>query len=236
MSSERINQNTIEIDVIARIETDFPSKFGIPRQSGLVEALEGRIVFEPKYRNEASVKGIENFTHLWLIWQFSEAVKGGWSPTVRPPRLGGNKRIGVFATRSPFRPNHLGLSVVKLSRVEMDQELGPVLYVNGSDLMDGTPIVDIKPYLPYSDSHEDAQCGIFETVEKVKLTVDISETLVEKIKPEKREALLEVLREDPRPSYQKDPDRIYGLSFADMNVKFSVAGTTLTVLDVEPLT
>lgn len=235
MNEEMKNNGTIEVEIIARIETDFPSKFGIPRQSGLVEALEGRIIFEPSFRNEAAVKGIENFSHLWLIWQFSEAVQGGWTPTVRPPRLGGNKRIGVFATRSPFRPNHLGLSVVKLSRVELDKELGPVLYVQGPDLMNGTPIVDIKPYLPYSDSYVDARCGIFEEVDKGKLSVDISEELVEKVKPEKKEALIEVLREDPRPSYQKDPERIYGLFFGGMNVKFRVAETTLTVLEVESM-
>ncbi len=225
----------IEIEVIARIHTDFPSKFGIPRQSGLVESLEGRIIFEPEFRNEAAVKGIENYSHLWLIWQFSENRNKEWSPTVRPPRLGGNTRMGVFATRSPFRPNHLGLSSVKLYKVEIDEKLGPILYVRGADLMDNTPIVDIKPYIPYADSHEEATCGIFEEVEKKRLTVDIPKELVDKIPKESREALKEVLAEDPRPSYQKDPVRIYGLSFAGMNIRFRVEEEKLIVVGVERL-
>lgn len=232
MNTEK--KEIIEIEIIARIETDFHSKFGIPRQSGLVENLEGRIVFEPAYRNEAAVKGIENYSHLWLIWQFSENVDKGWSPTVRPPRLGGNTRMGVFATRSPFRPNHLGLSSVKLERVEMDAKLGPVLYVRGADLMNHTPIVDIKPYIPYGDSHPEATSGVFE-VEKVRLLVDIPEALVDRIPSDKREALKEVLAEDPRPSYQKDPDRIYGLSFAGKDIRFRVEGNHLTVVEVEDL-
>ncbi|MFH5835833.1 tRNA (N6-threonylcarbamoyladenosine(37)-N6)-methyltransferase TrmO [Proteiniclasticum sp. C24MP] len=233
MSTEK--KNIIEIEVIARIQTDFPSKFGIPRQSGLVKHLEGRIVFEPEYRSEAAVKGIEHYSHLWLIWQFSENTEKGWSPTVRPPRLGGNTRMGVFATRSPFRPNHLGLSSVKLERVEMDEKLGPVLYVRGADLMDNTPIFDIKPYIPYGDSHPDATSGIFEEVEKVRLLVDIPEALVDRIPSDKLETLKEVLAEDPRPSYQKDPDRIYGLSFAGKNIRFRVEERRLLVVEVEDL-
>lgn len=233
MSGEK--KEIIEIEVIARIHTDFPSKFGIPRQSGLVKHLEGRIVFEPEYRNEAAVKGIEHYSHLWLIWQFSENADKGWSPTVRPPRLGGNVRMGVFATRSPFRPNHLGLSSVELIRVEMDEKLGPVLYVRGADLMDNTPIFDIKPYIPYGDSHPDATSGIFEEVEKERLLVDIPEALVDRIPSGKLQALKEVLAEDPRPSYQKDPDRVYGLSFAGKNIRFRVEENHLTVTEVEDL-
>lgn len=228
-------EDTIEIKVIARIHTDFPSKFGIPRQSGLIDSLEGRIVFEPEYRNEAAVKGLEHYSHLWLIWQFSEVAGKSWSPTVRPPRLGGNTRMGVFATRSPFRPNHLGLSAVRLQRVEMDEKLGPVIYVRGADLMDNTPIVDIKPYIPYADSHPEASSGIFEEVEKIRLQVEIPAELQGSIPAENLEALKEVLSEDPRPSYQKDPERIYGLSFARLNIRFRVEGDRLTVIEVEDL-
>ena len=228
-------EDIIEIKVIARIQTDFPSKFGIPRQSGLIDSLEGRIVFEPEFRNEAAVKGLESYSHLWLIWQFSEVAGKSWSPTVRPPRLGGNTRIGVFASRSPFRPNHLGLSAVRLQRVEMDEKLGPVIYVRGADLMDNTPIVDIKPYIPYADSHPEASSGIFQEVEKIRLQVEIPQDLLQRIPAENLEALKEVLAEDPRPSYQKDPERIYGLSFARLNIRFRVEEDRLTVLEVEDL-
>lgn len=229
------DDDIIEIKVIARIQTDFPSKFGIPRQSGLIDSLEGRIVFEPEYRNEAAVKGLESYSHLWLIWQFSEVADKDWSPTVRPPRLGGNTRIGVFATRSPFRPNHLGLSAVRLQRVEMDEKLGPVIYVRGADLMDNTPIVDIKPYIPYADSYPEASSGVFQEVEKIRLQVEIPPELLDRIPAENLEALKEVLAEDPRPSYQKDPERIYGLSFARLNIRFRVENDCLMVIDVENL-
>jgi len=228
-------EDIIEIKVIARIQTDFPSKFGIPRQSGLIDSLEGRIVFEPEFRNEAAVKGLESYSHLWLIWQFSEVAGKSWSPTVRPPRLGGNTRIGVFASRSPFRPNHLGLSAVRLQRVEMDEKLGPVIYVRGADLMNNTPIVDIKPYIPYADSHPEASSGIFQEVEKIRLQVEIPQEFLQRIPAENLEALKEVLAEDPRPSYQKDPERIYGLSFARLNIRFRVEEDRLTVLEVEDL-
>jgi tRNA-Thr(GGU) m(6)t(6)A37 methyltransferase TsaA len=230
-----VKVETFEIEVIGRIYTDFPSKFGIPRQSGLVESLEGKIIFEPKFRSEAAVKGLENHSHLWLIWQFSEVADKGWSPTVRPPRLGGNTRVGVFASRSPFRPNHLGLSSVKLVKIEMDENLGPILYVSGVDLMDNTPILDIKPYIPYADSHPEAYTGVFEHVEKKKLKVYIPQELLDKVPSNKREVMKEVLAEDPRPSYQHDAQRIYGLSFAGLNIRFRVDGDKLTVLEVEDL-
>ena len=221
-----------ELRVIARIETDFPSKFGIPRQAGIVEALEGRIVFEPEYRNPDALRGIEGFSHLWLIWQFSEAVREDWSPTVRPPRLGGNTRLGVFATRSPFRPNPLGLSCVRLLGVEQDPARGPVLRVAGADLMDGTPIYDIKPYLPYADCRPDALGG-FAPDAGEKLSVSFAPGEEEKIPAEKRAALRGVLENDPRPRYQDDPARVYGLAFAGLNVRFRVEDGTLTVLSVK---
>ncbi len=221
-----------ELRVIARIETDFPSKFGIPRQAGIVEALEGRIVFEPEYRNPDALRGIESFSHLWLIWQFSEAVREDWSPTVRPPRLGGNTRLGVFATRSPFRPNPLGLSCVRLLGVEQDPARGPVLRVAGADLMDGTPIYDIKPYLPYADCRPDALGG-FAPDAGEKLSVSFAPGEEEKIPAEKLAALRGVLENDPRPRYQDDPARVYGLAFAGLNVRFRVEDGKLTVLSVK---
>ena len=224
--------DSYEIKTIARLRCDLPDKFGLPRQSGIVEALEGRIVFEPEYRNPDALRGIEGFSHLWLIWQFSEAVRGGFSPTVRPPRLGGNTRMGVFATRSPFRPNALGLSCVRLLAVESDPELGPVLRVGGADLMDGTPIYDIKPYLPYADCKTGARAG-FAPDPGATLTVVFAPGTEEKIPAEKREALRGVLANDPRPRYQNDPERMYGLSFAGRNVKFRVADQVLTVEEIE---
>ena len=224
--------DSYEIKTIARLHCDLPDKFGLPRQSGIVEALEGRIVFEPEYRNPDALRGIEGFSHLWLIWQFSEAVRGGFSPTVRPPRLGGNTRMGVFATRSPFRPNALGLSCVRLLAVESDPELGPVLRVGGADLMDGTPIYDIKPYLPYADCKTGARAG-FAPDPGATLTVVFAPGTEEKIPAEKREALRGVLANDPRPRYQNDPERVYGLSFAGRNVKFRVADQVLTVEEIE---
>lgn len=222
-----------EMKIIARIRTELPEKFGVPRQSGLVPQLRGRVIFEPEYRNPDAVRGLEDFSHIWLIWQFSRAVREGWSPTVRPPRLGGNRRMGVFATRSPFRPNALGLSSVRLDRVELDPALGPVLHVSGADLMDGTPIFDIKPYLPYTDSHPQATGGFTDGLAHAPLTVACDPALLEHIPADSREGLLGVLAGDPRPRYQEDPQRIYGLSFAGRNVKFTVDGDRLTVIAVE---
>ena len=221
-----------EISVIARMKSDFATKFGIPRQSGLASSVESYIIFEPEYRNADALRGIEDFSHLWLIWQFSEAIREGWSPTVRPPRLGGNTRLGVFATRSPFRPNNLGLSSVRLLGVEQTEKYGTVLRVAGADLMDGTPIFDIKPYIPYSDCHEDATGGFTDTAEDFLLQVDFPAALLEKFPQEKQAAVLEVLSHDPRPSYQKDSDRVYGLSFAGHNIRFTVKDSILTVQEV----
>ena len=223
----------ISINVIARMHSDFVTKFGIPRQSGLVEELRSTIVFEPEYRNNDSLRGIEDFSHLWIIWQFSEAVRQGWSPTVRPPRLGGNTRMGVFATRSPFRPNNLGLSCVRLLNVEHTDKYGTVLHVGGADLMDGTPIFDIKPYIPYSDSKPDASGGFTDQVADFLLTVDFPAELLRKLPEQKREAAIGVLSHDPRPSYQKNEERVYGLTFAGFNIRFMVRNKLLTVLEVE---
>ena len=225
--------DTYELKVIARIHTDLPEKFGLPRQSGLIPELRGRIVFEPEYRSVDAVRGVEDFPHLWLVWQFSKAVRDTWSPLVRPPRLGGNEKMGVFATRSPFRPNAIGLSSVELEKVELDRELGPVIYVRGVDLMDGTPIFDIKPYLAYADSHPDAVGGWTDVVERKYLQVECSEELLAKVHPAQHKALLAVLANDPRPRYQEDPQRVYGLTFAQWNVKFRVDGETLYVVEIE---
>lgn len=225
----------VTMHIIARMHSDFPSKFGIPRQSGLVEELRSTIVFEPEYRNADALRGITEFSHLWLIWQFSGALRQGWSPTVRPPRLGGNTRMGVFATRSPFRPNHLGLSSVKLLGVEQTEAYGTVLHVGGGDLMDGTPIFDIKPYIPYGDCHPDATGGFTDRADDFLLDVKFPEELLNRLPESKRAAAAAVLSHDPRPSYQKDPQRIYGLSFAGWNIRFQVTEKTLVVLDVEPL-
>ncbi len=222
----------LEMNIIARMKSDFPTKFGIPRQSGLVDALRSTIVFEPQYRNPDALRGIEDFSHLWLIWQFSEAVRQEWSPTVRPPRLGGNTRLGVFATRSPFRPNALGLSSVRLLGVERTDTVGTVLHVAGADLMDGTPILDIKPYIPYGDCHPDATGGFTDTADSFLLDVDFPAPLLEKLPDSKREAALGVLSHDPRPSYQHSAQRIYGLSFAGFDIRFRVDGSTLHVTDV----
>lgn len=218
--------------VIARIHSDFPTKFGVPRQSGLVESLQATVVFEPEYRSADAVRGLDAFSHIWLIWEFSESKRDTWSPTVRPPRLGGNARMGVFATRSPFRPNPIGLSCVRLERVELHPELGPVLHVSGADLMDGTPIYDIKPYIPYADSHPDASAGFTGQVDMQPLRVEIPPTLLGLLPPDKREALTGVLAQDPRPRYQTSPDRVYGLEFAGFDVRFTVDGGTLTVREI----
>ena len=225
----------VAIQVIARMHSDFSSKFGIPRQSGLVEALRSTIVFEPEYRNADALRGIEDFSHLWIIWQFSEAVRQGWSPTVRPPRLGGNTRMGVFATRSPFRPNNLGLSCVRLLGVEHTAEYGTVLHVGGADLMDGTPIFDMKPYIPYADCQTEATGGFTDTADDFLLQVDFPSDLLRKLPEEKREAAIQVLSHDPRPSYQRKPDRIYGLTFAECNIRFQVKDDVLTVVEVTPV-
>ena len=222
----------VNIQVIARMRSDFATKFGIPRQSGLVEELRSTIVFEPEFRNPDALRGIEDFSHLWIIWQFSEAVRQGWSPTVRPPRLGGNTRMGVFATRSPFRPNNLGLSSVKLLGVEHTEKFGTVLHVGGADLMDGTPIFDIKPYIAYGDSHPEAKGGFTDTAGEFLLRVDFPEELLHILPEEKRDAAIGVLSHDPRPSYQRKPERVYGLTFAGYDIRFKVSGDVLTVVDV----
>ena len=218
--------------IIARMKSDFPDKFGIPRQSGLVQQLRSTIVFEPDFRNPDALRGLEDFSHLWIIWQFSKAVREDWSPTVRPPRLGGNTRLGVFATRSPFRPNEIGLSSVEILSIETTAQYGTVIHVTGADLMDGTPIFDIKPYIPYSDCHPHATGGFTDTAGDFLLQVEIPEQLLQKIPEDKLEALRGVLSHDPRPSYKQDSDRIYGLSFANLNIRFTVADKTLTVIDI----
>ena len=225
----------ITIRPVARMKSDFPTKFGIPRQAGLVQELRSTIVFEPDYRDPEALRGIEDFTHLWLIWQFSAAVRPGWSPTVRPPRLGGNERMGVFATRSPFRPNFMGLSCVRLLGVEHTSQFGTVLHVGGADLMDGTPIFDIKPYIPYSDCHPQASGGFTDRAGDFILNVEFPDSLLNQVPGDKQEALIGVLSHDPRPSYQKDPERIYGLTFGDRDVKFQVKDNVLTVLQVNKL-
>lgn len=226
---------THSMKVIARIRTDFPSKFGIPRQSNLVDELSAKIVFEPEFRNADAVRGLEQYTHLWLIWCFSEAVREEWSPTVRPPRLGGNRRVGVFATRSPFRPNPLGLSSVRLDRVCPDTPEGPVLHIRGADLMDNTPIYDIKPYLRYVDCHPDAADGFAGDVKQHCLTVDFPASLLSLLPPEKQAAVCGVLAQDPRPGYQNDPDRVYGLDFAGFCIRFRVSESVLQVCEVVSL-
>lgn len=220
------------LKVIAHIHTAFPTKFGIPRQSGLVDSLRGEVIFTPEYRNADTVRGLEDFSYIWLVWQFSGAVRDNWSPTVRPPRLGGNTRMGVFATRSPFRPNPLGLSSVKLEAIEHRPDVGPVLIVRGADLMDGTPIYDIKPYIPYADCHPDASEGFTGQTRMHLLQVEFPPTLMAQVPEADRDALTGVLASDPRPSYQHDPERVYGMEFAGLEVHFRVDGEVLTVTDV----
>lgn len=217
---------------IAHIHSDFPTKFGIPRQAGLVDGLCATVVFERSYRVPEALRGIEGFSHLWLLWEFSQAKRADWSPTVRPPRMGGNVRLGVFATRSPFRPNPIGLSCVKLEGVELSSPDGPVLHVSGADLMDGTPIFDVKPYLPYADCHPDAVGGFAGQAPERRLAVDIPPALLEQIPEDRRTALAGVLALDPRPLYQADPDRVYGFGFAGLEVRFTVRNGVLTVTDV----
>ena len=220
------------IKPIAKIHNDFPSKFGIPRQSGRIAELESKIIFEKEFRNEDAFRGIEQFSHLWLIWEFSENKKEEWRATVRPPRLGGNTRMGVFATRSPFRPNALGLSCVKLEAVEKDEKHGIVLTVSGADLMNGTPIYDIKPYIPYADCIENAQGGFAEENKNYKAEVEIPENLLKIIPESKRKALIKVLEDDPRPSYKKETEKDYGFPFADWEIKFTAKGNKIVVTDI----
>ena len=224
---------SMEITPIAHIRTEFPEKFGIPRQSGLAGALSGKIVFEKEFRNPDALRGLEGFSHLWLIWEFSATRKGGWQPTVRPPRLGGNRHMGVFATRSPFRPNPLGLSCVEIEAVVNDEAEGPVIYVRGADLMDGTPIYDIKPYIRYADSRPESVCGYVDELRENRLDVVMPEEMKMVIDNERTlEALLEVLALDPRPSYHDDPLREYGISFGGYNVRFHVNGNILEVVSL----
>lgn len=222
----------VPMKVIGHMHSSFPSKFGIPRQSGLVASLRSSIVFQPEYRNPDALRGLEGFSHLWLIWSFSQAVRDQWSPTVRPPRLGGNTRMGVFATRSPFRPNPIGLSSVKLEGIEYHPDLGPVIHVSGADLLDGTPIFDIKPYLAYTDSHPEALGGFTAGYQGYRLEVFFPQDLLDQVPPEDREGLTGVLAQDPRPSYQADPERVYGMAFGTLNVKFTVRDEVLTVTEI----
>lgn len=225
---------TAQVKIVAHIRSDFQQKFGIPRQSGLVDALEADIIFTPEFRDPEALRGLEGFSHLWLIWEFSQARRAKWSPTVRPPRLGGNQRMGVFATRSPFRPNPMGLSCVKLKEVRLHTPDGPVIRVAGADLLDGTPIYDIKPYLPYADCKPEAVGGFASAPKEATLTVTLPPELEEKVPEAKRAALRGVLGQDPRPSYQDDPERVYGMGFAGLDVRFRVEGDRLTVVEVNP--
>lgn len=219
-----------EIQIIAHIKSDFPDKFGIPRQSGLVNELRSYIIFEPEFRNPDCLRELEGYSHIWLLWQFSANLEAGWSPTVRPPKLGGNKRVGVFASRSPFRPNPIGLSAVKLESIELDTPQGPVLCISGADIMDETPIFDIKPYVPYADCHPEARGGY--AVESVSLQVNIPEEELIKLPQELHQGLYSLLAQDPRPGYQHSADRIYGLGFAGFDIRFSVENDTLTVKEI----
>ena len=221
--------------IIGHIHTDFPTKFGVPRQSGLVEELKATITFEPEYRNPEAFRGLEEFSHIWLLWKFSKSEKKNWSATVKPPRLGGKKRMGVFATRSPYRPNDIGLSSVKLEKIEFDEKMGPVLTVAGADLMDGTPIYDIKPYIAYADSHPEASEGFAGAVKGKELTVEFPEELLRIYPEEKRKAIVAVLKQDPRPAYDTDETRVYGVEFAGFDVRFTVEGKCLKVKELVKL-
>ncbi len=218
--------------IIARIHSDFSTKFGIPRQSGIIDEIKSTIIFEPEYRNADAVRGLDGFSHIWLIWQFSEAIREEFTPLVRPPRLGGNTYMGVFATRSPYRPNSIGLSCVKLEKVEIDDDLGPVLHVSGADLMDGTPIFDIKPYLPFTDSRPDATSGFSPSSEECSLQVECSDELISLIPSRKQKAVLSLLSLDPRPQYHDNPERIYGMAFAGLDIRFTVNGKKLKVCEI----
>ncbi len=226
--------HTVPMNVIARIHTDFTTKFGVPRQSGLVPEVKATIVFEPQYRNPDALRGLDGFSHLWLVWHFSEVKQDGWSPTVRPPRLGGNTRMGVFATRSPYRPNPIGLSSVTIERIEWDTPEGAVIHIAGADLMDGTPILDIKPYLAYTDSHPDAAGGFVADLGDRTVEVNCLPALLAPLSEEQRTALLGVLAHDPRPSYQNAPERVYGMAFGGWEVRFTVADGILQVRGIRP--
>lgn len=226
-------KDNISFNIIARVYTDFPEKFGIPRQSGLVKNLKGKIVFEPEYRNNSALKGLDGFSHLWIIWKFSEAVTDNWSPTVRPPRLGGNKRIGVFATRAPYRPNPIGLSSVKIEKIELNTPKGPIIEISGADMLDGTPIYDIKPYIAYTDSHPDAIGGFSDEVFENSLKVEADEKFENIMPKENYESLMQILSSDPRPGYKEDSDRVYGLSFAGYEIKFTVKDNVLKIEKME---
>lgn len=220
------------MDIIGHISTDFPSKFGIPRQSGLVEELKGVVTFEPEYRQEAAFRGLEEFSHIWVLWKFSESHRKNWSATVTPPRLGGKERVGVFATRSPFRPNDIGLSCVKLDKIEYDKEQGPVLYISGVDMIDGTPVYDIKPYIPFTDAHPEATKGYTKDTFGKNLNVDFPAELLDILPEDKQRAAVKILEQDPRPAYDTDPDRAYGVDFAGFDLRFKVCGNRLTVFEV----
>ncbi len=222
----------MNLKIIARIHNGFSSKFGIPRQSGLIPTALSRIVFEPEYRNPDALRGLEDFSHLWLIWEFSEAKRDAWSPMVRPPRLGGNRRMGVFATRSPFRPNPVGLSCVKIEEIILNAPDGPLIVVSGADLMDGTPIYDIKPYLPYADSHPEARGGFAAGEWNRQLRVECPEELLRRVPQDQRQAVLDILSQDPRPSYQHDPERVYGMEYAGMDIRFRVDGDVLEIVEI----
>ena len=223
---------TYELKTIGHVRSDFPEKFGIPRQAGIVDALEAAIIFEPEYRREEALRGLDGFSHIWVIWQFSEAVRDSWSPTVRPPRLGGNARMGVFATRSPFRPNALGLSCVRLLGIGHGANCGAYLRIAGADMMDGTPVYDVKPYIPYGDCHPDATGGFTDTAGDFLLNVSFPPALLSLLPEDKRDAAIGVLSHDPRPSYQRSPERVYGLSFAGYDIRFTMEENTLTVREV----
>ncbi len=225
----------MELRPIARVHSDFAGKFGVPRQSGLVPELTAVLEFEPEFRSPEAVRGLEAFTHLWLIWEFSENADRGWRPTVRPPRLGGNRRLGVFATRSPFRPNPIGLSCVRLLELRMDRERGPLLLLGGADLTDGTPVYDIKPYIPYADCRPEASGGFTAETERRTLEVEFPPALLERVPENKRQALLGVLAMDPRPAYQEDPERVYGFRFAGLELRFTVGEGVLRVTEAEPV-
>jgi len=222
----------VKLIPVARIRNDFISKFGLPRQSGLIQTLESTLVFEPEFRNSDALRGLEDYTHLWLIWGFSENVREGWSPTVRPPRLGGNKRMGVFATRSPFRPNPLGLSCVKLRSINLNDPSSPTLTITGADMMNGTPVYDIKPYLPYTDSIPDAVGGFAHGAPEAPLTVEFPEHWLKMVPGKKRATLMQVLAADPRPAYQENPERVYGFGYAGLDIRFRVKDGVLTVVEI----
>lgn len=218
---------------IAKIYTDFKEKFGIPRQSGIIKEAKGKIIFEKEYRDINAIRGLEEFSHIWLLWEFSEAKREKWSPTVRPPLLGGNKKLGVFATRSPFRPNPIGLSCVRLEKIEITEKDGAVLYVSGADILDNTPIFDIKPYLPYADSIPDAKAGFTESLDERVLKVEIEDELLNKIEKERQQEILNILRGDPRPSYQEEGERIYGMTYGEYEIRFRVENHILTIIDIQ---